>query len=173
MSVIFRRIGGRVVRIVIGSEKATHSAPGYAARKIVAVAHDGAKETVGQMKLTVAPTKTAFLDNVVVEDGYREQGLSKAMFEHAQKLMGRVNKKFIRSDWILHEAQVKIRQQAGKTSFVLRKEGKDGRLVGKKISGSEALKAAEEIRHKGSLAESVLRATTQIPKKFRIKKGNQ
>jgi predicted GNAT family acetyltransferase len=159
MSTIFRRLGGRIVPIKIGSEKIGRTAS-TVARKITAKIHG---EKVGHL-LMIAPEskKHVKLTGALVDPPFRSQGIASAMFEHAAKLFGRAGKKSIRTGGIEHAAQVSIREKYKSRFFA------HGR--GMLTDGSKRVTAnkAREIVQFSPQSKTVT-ATTLIPKKFRRK----
>lgn len=166
---IFRKIGGRVIRIAIKGEKAGGDAFSTI-RRITAVTSEGKR--AGTMYLDV-PKKgiSAFVQNVDVGREYRRHGISKQMFNYSQKLLGRARKKFIRSNELLHEAQLSIRRSQGaKTKVIAHGVGQYGEQS-KIVKPLQARRQIKALRTGiwTPTSPSHHSATTMINKKFRLK----
>lgn len=157
MSTLFRKIGGRIVPIRISSDKIPHSNPSTRLRNVSARVNG---QQVGSLKLDHASKKFGHIDHVSVKPDYRKMGVGAALFEHAAKLLGKTGRTAIRSSYIEHEAQVKIRSKYRTTFMGKSLEGKKA-----KLSPQNAKDAVQYL--KGQVNVS---ATTIIPKKFRGKK---
>jgi len=157
---IFRKIGGRIVPIRIGSVRLDTDLMGGKARDVFAKVGD---TVLGHARIVVPDEgKFATLDYVRVNHEFRGKGIGRSLFKHAQELLGRAGKSFLRADKIQHQAQVKIRASAGKSVFI-----GYGRGQAKKLSPLEAINEVKKLR-KG-LDYRDVQATTMIPKKWRRK----
>ena len=169
MGFIFRRIGGRLVPIKIGSSKADAELLKLTRRVTATARIDGENKRVGTMFLSVPKFGTrATVQNVDVIGEAQKQGIATELFDHAKKLLGRAGKKVMRGE-ILHEAQVKIRDKAGKSAFIGLGLGKYQETAAKLTAdqAADALKNMRNIKGRKSINQpSTIIASTIIPKKF-------
>ena len=141
---------------------------GTLGRRVLAHVINGAEKTqIGRVHLTIPKAgKHATIVMTAVEEKFRGHGISRELFKHAQELLGRAGKLFIRGDEIQHVAQVKIRRSAGKSVFIGTGFGPFGENNKKLKTGREAI---EIIKNPGRYGQTV-HGTTMIPKKFRGRK---
>ena len=113
---LFRKIGGRIVPIRINNiaDKISdaNNMGGLRHRKIQAIGDKGTY--MGQLTLTIPKKgKTATIMDVRVPKQYQKKGISKNLFARATQFLERAKYKFLKSDEIMHPAQVKIRNKYG------------------------------------------------------------
>ncbi len=129
----------------------------------------GGKVKVAKMELRVPEKGThATLTHVKVESKFRKKGIASGMFNHALEELGSQGKKFVRSDALIHPAQVSIRARK-QTKFIGSGIGIHGDQT-KKLGKLKAYESVSKINKGFNIGANDpvnVKATTMIPKKFR------
>jgi predicted GNAT family acetyltransferase len=154
---IFRRIGGRIIPIRIGSEALGTNAG--ATRRLFSAKPEGSTHPVS-LAIVDFPKgkKHAKISAMNVTQKYRKKGIASDMFEQITDFSRRAGKKFVRSSNIEHPAQVKIRSKM-RSRFVIDEGGYSKRLAGAK----EAAKVIQDQFKKDVI--SVVRGSTSTLKR--------
>jgi len=165
MKIIFRKIGSRIIPIRISSVKLATGSNFYKERKVTASILEKGKRIFAGSAITQhgVRKKVATLKDVKVDPVFQRYGIGTALFEHVKELFGRAGTRFLRSDGIIHPAQVKIRSKY-KTKFLGKGYGSYGeksRLVGlnEAFDIVKPMKKADDYR--------ILQASTRLSKKWR------
>lgn len=165
--VIFRKIGGRMVPITISTENFSGG------KKILAhtINKIGEKVKVGAMDISNNKGASSTLSHVKVEPHFRKKGVSGDLFNTALEELGKEGKKFLRSESIIHPAQVSIRNRK-QTKFIGQGMGIHGdktKILGRSKT-YESVKKISKGYSPGANDPVSVKATTMIPKKFRRSK---
>jgi ribosomal protein S18 acetylase RimI-like enzyme len=156
---VFRKIGGRIVPIKIGS-KVTRNSMGYDMNRRIVAKIDG--KAVGDLEFgkPYRLNKTLRVLNVHVDQAFRGNGIATALYDHLMRLAKR-SKKFnqIESTDIIHSAAVKARNKQGAEFFSRTESGTQ-----RKINFEKAMKLIEDPKYYTGKNGKAIRALTKIKK---------
>lgn len=141
---IFRKIGHRIIPIIIGSKSLGENANTKVTTLRRITAHING-EQIGRVDLVVPKIgNRATIAYAAVEQKFQNSGIGKAMYEHAMKLLSRAKKEFLHSEEIINPAVIKVRSSLGPSKFIAHGVGKNGRSV-KILSPEKAVDYATKV----------------------------